>query len=441
MGARKLAVGNNPLDDGLQNGGVPARSRVQVRLTREGSAYVVVVIFVAAAAILRNINLLILLNGLMIAPLLLSWRLSRGVLLRIEARRVVMPLLFANRQETVFWELHNRRRWMPGLQISVVDRASDGAEGLRALPGSPLASVVVREVAPGSSETGSYRIRFPRRGRYWLGPAEVLTEFPFGLIRSSYAIRGQQEVLVAPAVGHLVAGWDRRLMSHAAGDEALKRRSGVLGDEFFAVRPWRSGDSLRHLHWRSTARQNRPMVRQFDRRSDRDVILVLDLWQPETASAGSDTGADPDRVELVLSFAASVVMLAAREVDGRVWVGLCGSDNELVLSKAEGAAGGVGNILERLAVVSAGPDPDLLDMLRTVADATPAGVPVCIVTTRQETAEFLALSATYADPALAELQPWLRFLSPGRPEFASLYSAAPASGRMPAAVSEGKNAG
>lgn len=401
------------------------RGRIRIRLTREGLAYLVVVLFVAAAAILRNINLLILLNGLMIAPLLLSWRLSRSGLRRLEARRVVRPLLVAGRMESVFWELHNRRRYLPGWQISITDRTRSAGSSRRSADG-PVATVMIPEVDAGATETGSYRIRFPRRGKYWLGPAEVFTTFPFGLIRASFVLRDREPVIVAPAIGELVTGWDRRLMSHAAGDEAIKRRAGVLGDEFFAVRPWRHGDSLRHLHWRSTARHNRPMVRQFDRRSDRDIILVLDLWHPATAASAKDAWtAELEQVEKILSFAASVVIMASKEVHGRVSVAICGATNELEVSAIEAKATGTDVILERLALAMPGPQPDLTGILQALAETTPGGSPVYVVTNRPDTAEFLARSATYADPALAELQPWLRFLSPGREEFDSLFRPQP----------------
>ena len=165
------------------------------------------------------------------------------------------------------------------------------------------------------------------------GRQKSSTNFPFGLVRAEFTLSDRQSVIVAPAAGRLITGWDRRLMSVSAGDEAVKRRTGVMGDEFFAVRPWRNGDSLKYLHWRSTAKHNRPMVRQFDRRSDRDVILVLDLW---TADAGNSTDRN---VEMILSFATTVVMMAGREVHGRVTVAICGSANTIASS---GGASSVG---------------------------------------------------------------------------------------------------
>ena len=107
------------------------RSRIRLMLTREGLAYVVVVIFVAAAAILRNINLLILLNGLMIAPLLLSWRISRSTLRRLVTRRLVSGLWFAGRAETVFWEVTNNRYILPAWQLTLTDQAATEVKSRR----------------------------------------------------------------------------------------------------------------------------------------------------------------------------------------------------------------------------------------------------------------------------------------------------------------------
>ncbi len=427
-------------------GDASQRGGIRIRLTREGVAYGVVLMFVAAAAILRNINLLILLNGLMIGPLLMSWRVARSSLRRVQARRVVGPLFFAGRTESVYWQLENQKRLLPAWQVTVTDHASDRKKSGRKRMSTAM--LLFREIGAGEAESSSYRVCFPRRGRYWLGPAVFSTSFPFGLIRASFVQAQREEVIVAPATGRLVTGWDRRLMSHAAGDDAVKRRSGIMGDEFFAVRPWRDGDSLKHLHWRSTARHNKPMVRQFDRRSDRDVILVLDLWQP-AETIGRDLSASDDalRVELILSFASSVVAMAAREVHGRVTVAICGAKSTVEISGIEAKAESVENILRQLALAEASSAPDLIGILTRVAESTPGGTPVYVISSRWDRAEVLQKIEQETDPGLVQLSPWIRFLAPGQPEFDGLFTPpelfqrllgnAAGIGKFPEAVSSG----
>jgi len=400
------------------------RSRIRLRLTREGLAYVIVVMFVAAAAILRSINLLILLNGLMVAPLLLSWRISRSSLRRLVARRVTGEVWFAGRAETVFWEVTNRRYMLPAWQLTILDQASpDAGRHARGRNTNPVATVVVEEVVPGQTSTSSYRVRFPQRGRYLLGPAKVQTSFPFGLVRAEFTLPEKQEVLVAPAAGRLTTGWDRRLMSVSPGDEAVKRRIGVMGDEFFAVRPWRNGDSLRYLHWRSTAKHNRPMVRQFDRRSDRDVILVLDLWREGAGSDFPSSLAPLDHeIELILSFATTVVVLAGREIQGQVTIAICGSANTLAVSGATSSGHGNENLFRNLALSGPSPEPDLEEMLLEVSKSSTGGSPVYIISSRPDVQQFVDGLIRRNDQDLGDLLPWVRFLSPRDPVFSALFS-------------------
>ena len=91
---------------------------------------------------------------------------------------------------------------------------------------------------------------------------------------------------------------------------AVKRRRGVDEDEFYALRRWRSGDNRKHIHWRSTAKLGRPMVKQFDQKSNRDLALLVDLYVPDMESLDQMEFADfdgyPARCESALSFAATV---------------------------------------------------------------------------------------------------------------------------------------
>jgi uncharacterized protein (DUF58 family) len=68
------------------------------------------------------------------------------------------------------------------------------------------------------------------------------------------------------------------------------------------VREYRPGDDLRRVHWRSTARLNRLVVREYDDEAARRVLIVL---------AGADHGSPPDSsFEALVSASASVALYA-----------------------------------------------------------------------------------------------------------------------------------
>ena len=64
-------------------------------------------------------------------------------------------------------------------------------------------------------------------------------------------------------------------LPRAPGAPGLTRRAGV-GLQHLDHRDYLPGDEVRHIDWRQTARQQRPIVRQFEAESVSDWCLVLD---------------------------------------------------------------------------------------------------------------------------------------------------------------------
>ena len=56
-------------------------------LCQEGWYYVAVLGFIVGGAVLRSVNLLVVLAGVLIAPLLLNWRLVMAALWQVDVRR------------------------------------------------------------------------------------------------------------------------------------------------------------------------------------------------------------------------------------------------------------------------------------------------------------------------------------------------------------------
>ena len=105
------------------------------------------------------------------------------------------------------------------------------------------------------------------------------TRFPFGLFCHRTTVGPTDLLVVFPRLGRLTRGWAARHHESFAGAKRREQRAGVDGD-FYGIRPWRSGDTRRWIHWRTSARAGKLMVRQFEQPRNRDVALLLDLWQP-----------------------------------------------------------------------------------------------------------------------------------------------------------------
>src|SRR6185437_10254479 len=102
---------------------MPLRRRAW--LTREGWNYLAILTFIIGGAVLRSVNLLVVLAGMMIAPLLFNWRLVMASLMGLVIRRRVPEHVLAGEPITVEIHVENTRTWMSTWLLSVEDRIAE----------------------------------------------------------------------------------------------------------------------------------------------------------------------------------------------------------------------------------------------------------------------------------------------------------------------------
>ncbi|HHM13063.1 MAG TPA: DUF58 domain-containing protein [Planctomycetaceae bacterium] len=297
------------------------------RLTAEGWYYVLVVAFIIGGAVLREVNLLVLLAGLMLGPLLWNWLLVRWALRHIEASEVPLARVHVGEPLRASWLLHNGDAKLAAWSV-VLDEGvrQEGQTAYR------RARVVTPCLAPKRSVRVGYKLTFPRRGTYELGPVRISTSFPLGLVRSSAWLRYRRSVTVWPALGKLRPAWHALLRQSQLGQRTAQPRKGRLEGDYYGLREWRPGDSRRWIHWRTTARLDELTVKQFEQRRDEALTLVIDLWAPEDASEDRIAA-----VERVLQFAATVIQDRRRRGDQEVHVVLHGESRESWRGMLKGA--------------------------------------------------------------------------------------------------------
>jgi uncharacterized protein (DUF58 family) len=203
--------------------------------------------------------------GLLLASLALGLFLSRG--LRYERRIPQGKRLVAGRTTHAELVVSNTSRTRsPGVKMV------DHLPGRRVFQTPPV----------GSSETRGARepMLFAKRGRYELGPAEILTTDPFGLLRFIRRFGERTEAMVYPEVFDL-ASFPLRGSSREMGTRGSFARQ---GDEFSGLREYRRGDDRRHIHWKSVARTGELVVKEFSQESPQRHTVVLDLYRPATGS-------------------------------------------------------------------------------------------------------------------------------------------------------------
>jgi uncharacterized protein (DUF58 family) len=132
----------------------------------------------------------------------------------------------------------------------------------------------------------TYRITGVPRGRYRFSGAEVSIEDPFGLSRRDQPLPDTGTLLVYPRLAKLAALFSERgLRSHGGGRILLRRPAGF---ELHSVREHQDGESLRRVHWPSTARRQQLMVKELEDAPRDEVVVLID------AQAGFGAGTPPD---------------------------------------------------------------------------------------------------------------------------------------------------
>jgi uncharacterized protein (DUF58 family) len=195
-----------------------------------------------------------------------------------------------------------------------------------------------------------------RRGLYWLGKTRAITSDPLGIYSVTIEDPDKTNLMVMPPVvplpqvdimpgGFLGEGKPRpNAPEHTVGAST--------------VREYIAGDSLRTVHWKTTARKDKLFVRLFDGAPAGDWWVLVDL-QKEVQVGVEDDSTEENAIILAAS-------LADKGLRARQAVGLIASGDHLVWLPPQAGETHRWDILRALAVVNAGDIslPELLERIR-----------------------------------------------------------------------------
>lgn len=160
------------------------------------------------------------------------------------------------------------------------------------------------ELAPGQDglHAGAYVVRDVPRGRHRLGPARLSVADPFGLAHAETTLPQQDGVLVYPRLTDLGRLFFEGGGGASDGRRLLLRRP--AGFELHSVREYQHGESLRRVHWPSTARRAALMVKELEDSPRDELAVLLD---------GAESGASPaPAFDAAVRVAGSIVLAQVR---------------------------------------------------------------------------------------------------------------------------------
>lgn len=248
---------------------------MKTRLTKEGLYYTGIMLCIFAAGMMRGVNLLFIIAGMMLGPLFFNWRIARNVMRHVRVKRLLPEVLHAGEPFTFQIEMNSvSRHRFNGLTI---ENPCSAAE---------VTLKRIQESTPRPRQFSRHLVyagTFPRRGEYVLTPVRLVSDHPFGFFASSARME-PETVLVFPKLVELPPNW-RDPSRNRDGDETTN--AGLYAHptgEFFGLRDWRSGDTRRMIHWRSSAKHMTPMVRQWEQTTLMQVHILADFRLSDEAA-------------------------------------------------------------------------------------------------------------------------------------------------------------
>lgn len=290
-----------------------------------GVLYVVVTGLILGAALYTQANLLFWAFGLMVGGLMMSVAWALLSLRKLEVERIAPSSGVVGEALVLRYALRNRSR-LPQFSLVLTETWGPGdggwrktgpiAERPRRLKGLPTGWVLhVGPRQPSQAETVCWPLL---RGDLRLQRLVVSSSFPFGIIRRRVVYEQSTAVLIYPQLYRLPKSVVHRAVQTDAGTGRQNDRGGGR-EEFLGLRGYRSGDPIRRIDWKRTARTGRLVSREYSLPMPPRAMILLDLSRPFTLDGLPPTHGDAataeqrrNQEERAISLAASLICDAYR---------------------------------------------------------------------------------------------------------------------------------
>ncbi len=195
-------------------------------------------------------------------------------------RETTSDNIFENGDMSVKFIVKNK-----GLGIGFVEIYDQLPPQARITKGSNYTLLYMR---PWQEVSFEYSLKLPLRGHYHLGPVKMRVKDAFDLFYNEKIEESIHSFSVFPEI--------EILEEQVITSRAPKLLSGAMplnvigtGTEFYSLREFVPGDSLRSVNWKALAKKGKMMVNETVREDVMDVILLLDAREVSAVGGGKDT--------------------------------------------------------------------------------------------------------------------------------------------------------
>ena len=314
------------------------------------------VVITYLASTLRNSALPWAISSLVLATALVGYVWPRWLVRNLQITRS-LPDRAQEGEDVPFRLAITNTGIFPRFMVEVFDRVPFAGASVEK---STLLAVVAH-LAGGRTANLEVTVKADCRGRHRLGPVELRSGFPLGLIDSSVEMaESTAEIVIYP---HLFAIHQIHLQGNHRlqflDDLPLSRTTGAA--EFTSLRDYRRGDHPKHIHWASTARLNKLVVKEYESVGAASLTVVPNLSATELHGKGRES-----TMEYGIKIAGSAAEYACHNgIPVRVVLAPADADNPQLSN-----ATAFGEILDRLAVVGSTDDDYSITLSHAVRAAS-----------------------------------------------------------------------
>jgi uncharacterized protein (DUF58 family) len=234
-----------------------------------------------------------------------------------------------------------------------------------------------------------------KRGIYHLGPTRIISGDPFGLFHMEKVVFGSEQIMVLPyfeTISNFAIS-----SGYLPGGKALRTRSLEVTPYAISLRDYQPGDPLRRIDWKSSARLDKLMVKEFEQDPETYVWIILDgSKESNEASSGKKMTTYEQEVGKSILFPADrtqyrlpeepfeyVVSLAATLCDyyikGGKSIGLISSGQALVKLSPDLGVRQQDKIFEALAIILPEDSMTISELLESQISSIPKGSTLVIL--------------------------------------------------------------
>jgi len=352
-------------------------------LTKRNLLILLTIVFFIIA-LNRGIALIYCLFAMLSSTIITSFILSKISISGIEVTRTTLPTSFED-------------NWLE-FKINIKNNGSINKYMLEIIDSFPLAEpeninplVFVSVILKKNEREYKYRLKCYKRGECELGPLKLQSGYPLGIFFSNKTFQDKRRVVIYPKTFPipslpLIGGG---LISQV-GTESLSKSGGC--EEFFGIREYRMGDSIRFIHWPSTAKHGSLITKEFEQRISTEISIILNLHQDADIGMGKDT-----TLEYGVKIAGSIAQYAIEK--GHSVQMICWGKRHTIIKPSKGLFH-LSEILEALACAKADGYLSYHRVLTEASNYTKDGGAALLFFTNQDK----------ADGKFEEIQEALKFL-------------------------------